>query len=390
MSGFTVVLTKECRDNIRDRRTIISSFSLAILGPLLFVGLMALVLNTTIGESREGFDLTVVGAEHAPGLVDYLRTQNLQLEPTQLDDPRQAVTDGVYDLVLVIDDVYPEHFSSGQIASIALIYDSSSMGKARRNFVLARQIIAAYGRQIGMLRLHLRGIDPAITQPLRIDEIDTASAAARALSILATLPYLLVLVIFMGGFYLAIDATAGEREHGSLEPLLTQPISRSQLVLGKLGAAAIFSAVSLALFLFSLGVSVPFVPLAQLGMSLHIGVMACLQIFAVSIPLMIFGAALLTVAASFAKSYKEAQTYLTIVILLPTLPLIVTQLLNLEPSNALMLVPSLSQANLIGDIIKGENLSWLRIGLSVAGTGGMAALLCALAVRMYRREQILI
>ena len=390
MSGFAVVLAKECRDNIRDRRTIISSFSLAIFGPLLFAGLIALVLNTTIGESRDGFSLTVVGAGNAPGLMAYLGTQNLQLTEADLDDPRQSVIDGTHRLVLVIDDDYPERFTSGQIAPVALIYDSSSTGKARRNLSIARQIIAGYGQQIGMLRLHLRGIDPAITQPIRVHETDTASGAARALSILAVLPYLLVLLIFMGGFYLAIDATAGEREHGSLEPLLTLPITRSQLVLGKLAAAALFSAVSLVLFLISLRLSVPFVPLQQIGMSLEIGVVACVQIFAVSIPLMVFGAALLTVAASFAKSYKEAQTYLTMVILLPTLPLVVTQLLNIEPSDALMLVPSLSQASLISDIIKGEALSYTRIGLSVLGTGGTAALLCALAVHLYRRERILI
>ena len=390
MSGFAVVLAKECRDNIRDRRTIISSFSLAIFGPLLFVGLIALVLNTTIGESREGFSLTVTGAANAPGLMAYLGTQNVQLTETDLDDPKQAVIEGTHPLVLVIDDDYPERFTSGQMASVALVYDSSSTGKARRNVSIARQIIAGYGQQIGLLRLQLRGIDPAITQPIRVHETDTASSAARALSILAILPYLLVLLIFMGGFYLAIDATAGEREHGSLEPLLTLPITRNQLVLGKLAAATIFSAVSLVLFLVSLRVSVPFVPLQQIGMSLDISIVACLQIFAVSIPLMVFGAALLTVAASFAKSYKEAQTYLTMVILLPTLPLVVTQLMNVEPSNALMLVPSLSQASLIADIIKGDPLSITRIGLSVFGTGAAAALLCALAVQLYRRERILV
>jgi len=390
VSGFSVVLAKECRDNIRDRRTIISSFSLAALGPVLFVALMSLVLNSTLGESKEPFGLVVNGAEHAPGLVDYLRTQNIDIREVTLEDPRGAVEAGLHDLILTVDADYGKRFASGDVASVTLTYDSSGMGKTRRNAMATRQLIAGYGQQIGMLRLQLRGVDPTISQPLAVSEIDVASPAARALAILATLPYLLVLIIFMGGFYLAIDATAGEREHESLEPLLTQPVSRGQLVLGKLVAASVFSAVSLALFLTSLALSIPFVPLQQIGMSLQIGFLDCLTIFALSVPLMLFGAALLTVVASFAKSYKEAQTYLTMVVLIPTLPLIITQLLNLQPTDTLMLVPSISQASLISEVIKGEPLSASAVAVSAVSTTVLAALLSWLAMRLYQRERILV
>ncbi|MEZ5558229.1 MAG: ABC transporter permease [Pseudomonadales bacterium] len=390
MSGFLVVLAKECRDNIRDRRTIISSFSLAILGPAAFAGLMALVLTTTVGESREPFELVVVGAGNAPNLVRYLGQQNVTLSERELAEPREAVENGIYDLVLVIGADYGERLLAGEVAPVELIYDSSALGKSRRNQLLARQMLAAYGQQLGLLRLQLRGVDPRITAPLYVEEVDVASPAARALSVLATLPYLLVLVIFMGGFYLAIDATAGEREHGSLEPLLSQPIARAQLVLGKLVAASLFSAASLGLFLLSLAISVPLVPLEQIGMSLSISALTCLQIFGVAVPLILFGAALLTVVASFAKSYKEAQTYLTVVILVPTVPLIITQLLNLEASTPLMLVPSLSQASLITALIKGEDLDWGHLALSYLSTSTLAAVLAWVAIRLYRRERILI
>ncbi|HEY5644578.1 MAG TPA: ABC transporter permease subunit, partial [Pseudomonadales bacterium] len=220
--------------------------------------------------------------------------------------------------------------------------------------------------------------------------MDTASPAARALTVLATLPYLLVLVVFMGGFYLAIDATAGEREHGSLEPLLCQPVSRSQLVLGKICSASLFSAASLVLFLLSLTIALPFAPLHRIGMSLEIGLVKCLAIFAVTIPLMVFGAAVLTTAASFAKSYKEAQTYLTLVVLVPTLPLILTQLTNVEPSAWLMLVPSLSQSLLIGQLIIGEAIQPGHLVISLLATGLVAAGVVRLAILLYSRERILI
>ena len=390
MRGFMTVLRKECTDNMRDRRTIISSFSLALLGPALFVGLMAFVLNTALGTSTDEVALTVVGSENAPQLVSYLEQQNTEISREELEDPKQAVIDGSHDLILVIPETYAERFSNGEINSLPLIYDSSSLGKARRNYNQVRDMIRRFAQGIGFLRLQLRGVDPSITAPVLVQEVDTASPAARALTILATLPYLLVLVIFMGGFYLAIDTTAGEREHGSLEPLLSQPTSRTQLVLGKITATSIFGAMSLVLFLASLAVAVPFVPLHKIGMSLEIGLGASVGIFLVALPLIFFAASLLTVVASFAKSYKEAQTYLTIVILVPTMPLIIAQLLGVEASTLLMLVPSLSQSTLISDLIVGEPVEWLHLVVSALTTGTLGAGLAWLAISLYRRESILI
>lgn len=390
MRGFMTVLRKECTDNIRDRRTIISSFSLALLGPALFVGLMAFVLNTALGTSTDAVVLTVVGSENAPQLVSYLEQQNTEISREELENPKQAVIDGSHDLILVIPETYARRFSNGEINSLPLIYDSSSLGKARRNYNQVRDMIRRFAQGIGFLRLQLRGVDPSITAPVLVQEVDTASPAARALTILATLPYLLVLVIFMGGFYLAIDTTAGEREHGSLEPLLSQPTSRTQLVLGKITATSIFGAMSLVLFLASLAVAVPFVPLHKIGMSLEISLGACVGIFLVALPLIFFAASLLTVVASFAKSYKEAQTYLTIVILVPTMPLIIAQLLGVEASTSLMLVPSLSQSTLISALIIGEPVEWLHLVVSAITTGTLGAGLAWLAISLYRRESILI
>ena len=390
MTGFRAVLNKECKDNIRDRRTIISSFSVAVLGPALFVALMAFVLDSTLGEASDPVDITVVGGEHAPQLVAHLESQNAKITHKELADPRQSVVSGAETLVLVIPAGFPDAFRRGEVASLPLIYESSGIGKARRNYLLAQQMILGYSQITGLLRLQLRGVDPTVATPILVQEVDVASPAARALGIMATLPYLLVLVIFMGGFYLAIDATAGEREHGSLEPLLAQPISRTQLVLGKVTATAIFSGASLALFLLSLTLSLPYVPFHKVGMSLQIDAQTALAAFLLAVPLIFFAAALLNVAASFAKSYKEAQTYLTFVILIPTLPLVITRILNVDSSTLLMLIPSLSQGTLINDLIAGNAIQWPHLVASVASTTALAGLLTLLAVHLYRRERILI
>lgn len=390
MNGFRSVLNKECKDNIRDRRTIISSFSVAVLGPAVFVALMVFVLESTLGELSDPVALTVVGGEQAPQLMTHLAAGNAELAHKSLDDPRAAVIAGEESLVLVVPDDFGTRFRAGEVAPVTLIYESSDIGKARRNYAMVQRLILSYSRTIGLLRLQLRGVDPTLATPITVQQTDVASPAARALGVMATLPYLLVLVIFMGGFYLAIDATAGEREHGSLEPLLAQPISRVQLVLGKVTATAVFSAASLALFLTSLALSLPYVPFHRVGMSLQLDVMTAWAAFLIALPLIFFAAALLNVAASFAKSYKEAQTYLTFVILIPTLPLVITRIMDVDSSLELMLIPSLSQGTLINELIAGDTLRWSHLAASVGATTAMAAALTALAVHLYRRERILI
>ena len=387
--SFGVVLKKECIDNIRDRRTILSSFSLALIGPIFFVGIMVFVLERALGESDDAIAFSVVGAEYAPELMAYLEQKDTEIERLTAQTPTDLVKNGDHTLVLVISPDYADRYAEGSQNTLALIHDSSQLSSTRRHLSILRGYISTYSRTIGLLRLQLRGVDPTLTRPITTQEIDVASPAARALTILGSLPYFLVLAIFMGGFYLAIDTTAGEREHGSLEPLLTQPVSRVQLVLGKIGATTVFGAASLTIFLVSLYFAVPFVPFERIGMALEIGPQQLVPIFLISLPLLVFAAGLLTSVASFAKSYKEAQTYLTMVILVPTLPLIFAQLTNLDTSLGLMLVPSLSQATLMADIIKGETVEALHVVTSVVTTTLYAAFLAWLSIYLYRREQIL-
>jgi sodium transport system permease protein len=389
MSGWSTVFVKEFIDNVRDRRTLFSSFSIAILGPVFFVGMMVFVLERALGESDEAVAFGVVGAEYAPQLMAYLDQQNTIVSRVEAAQPKALVTSGAHKIVLVINSDYAERYSRGNVNTLILIHDSSEISATKRNLAQLRGHINQYARTVGMLRLWLRGLDPSISNPIATQEVDVASPAARALTILASLPYFLVLVIFMGGFYLAIDTTAGEREHGSLEPLLTQPISRAQLVIGKIAATSVFGMLSLLIFLVSLYFAVPFVPFERIGMALEIGIRQLLPVFFISIPLILFAASLLTMVASFAKSYKEAQTYLTIVVLVPTLPLIVAQLMNVETTLSIMFVPSLSQSNLMADLIKGETVEAAHVVVSMLTTSLCAGLLAWVAIILYRRERIL-
>ncbi|MEM7217880.1 MAG: ABC transporter permease [Pseudomonadota bacterium] len=389
VAHVATVARKEIADNLRDRRSLLSAFSIAVLMPALFIGMLLFIINQAVGGAASRVEAHVVGAANAPALIDWLRSNSVELTEVELDDPRAAVRDGDLKLVLVIPDDFAAGFNAGQ-GHVQLIHDSSKLGDSARHHAQLSAYLNAYGRMIGRLRLQLRGVDPRIVDAIDTYSIDTATPAARALGVLATFPYLLALVIFMGGFYLAVDTTAGERDHGQLEPLLSLPVERRDLVLGKLLAVATFSVLALAAFLLTFAIALPFVPLHRIGMNLTLGPAKALGVLITCIPLSLLAAGMLMVVASFAKSFKEAQTYLSFVIFIPTLPLIVTSLMGTDPSLVTMFVPSLSQALLTSELLSGAATPALWIVVSVVTTLCVALLFFALAVRLYRSERLLV
>jgi sodium transport system permease protein len=195
--------------------------------------------------------------------------------------------------------------------------------------------------------------------------------------------------MLMGGMYLAIDTTAGERERGSLEPLLTVPVKRAHLIYGKILATCAYMTLSLTLTVTAFAIALRFVGLEQFGMSLNFGPLVALKVVLFSLPLVPLGAALMTIVAAFTRSYREAQTYLGLVLLIPTLPLVLASMLGLQPTARLMAVPSLSQHFLITSLLRDEPVSGGYLALSVAVTLAVGATLMLIAGRLYDREALL-
>jgi sodium transport system permease protein len=195
--------------------------------------------------------------------------------------------------------------------------------------------------------------------------------------------------MLMGGFYLAIDTTAGERERGSLEPLLSLPVSREALILGKILATAAYMAISLLLTLIAFSVVLLFVPLEALGMSANFGPRIVLGIFVVMVTFVPVGAGLMTVVASFTRSNREAQTWLSFVMMIPMAPVLLAVVNNTKPSVALMAVPSLSQHLIATGLMRGDEIAIGHVAVSLASTLTLGALLIWVATRLYRREAIL-
>jgi sodium transport system permease protein len=379
-----LVFIKEFIDHLRDRRSVLGSFILPIMGPLILWGVFQLILD--LQRDRE-LEVPVVGREHAPRLLSYLEANGAQLLPAPAD-PEEAVRSGDADMVLVIDPDYPARYSAGKSAKIQLIVDESR-NDSHKNVRRVERILLSYSQSLAALRLIARGLSPEVAAPVELEEIDLATPEKLAANLLNMVPLFLMLAALVGGMNVAIDTTAGERERGSLEPLLLNPVRRLSLVLGKwLATVAASTLVALATLLGFM-ITVHFLPLEELGMKMLFGPYQALVMFAAVWPLALFGSGLQMLIATFARSFKEAQTYLNLLNLLPMAP---SMFLMLKPAQSewwMLPLPTMAQVGTVVDVMRGEAVpGWhlAVIGLSSLLYTGLC-LVCL--VRLLGKERII-
>jgi sodium transport system permease protein len=391
MRALLKVFAKEFLENLRDRRTLISALVFGpLFGPILFGAMVSRMLNQSLVESDEPLKITLSGAEHAPNLVSFLESHGVTLVFTALTEAAARVTvkRGTTAVVLIVPDDYAPRFAAALPAPLLLVADSSD-SQTRKIAERLRALLGGYGSGIAQLRLQVRGVDPLLAVPVAVNEIDVTTPAGRAVVVLGFMTYFVLFSVLMGGLYLAIDSTAGERERGSLEALLSLPVARSALVGGKILATCAYMCLSLAINLTAFVFVFRFVPLERLGMSANLGAGTALEFFAICLPFVPLGAALMTFVASFTRSYREAQTYLTSVLLVPTLPIAFASIYSLKTKSALMFIPSLSQHLLMTSVLKDEPIAPLDVLVSAGSALGIALLLIVLTARHWRRETML-
>lgn len=389
MNALGVVFRKELIDTLRDRRTMLVSLIMGpLLAPALMLGLFTLVGAKQVERAEKPLELPVDGQAHAPSLVGWLQGRGVRVRPAPAD-PEAALRAQDVDVVLRVPERYPQQWRASKPAAIEIVFDSSR----EQPRVAARRLEAlleAYDRQVGALRLVARGIHPSTAQPLAVAHRDVATAENRMGMALAFLPYLLILSGFLGGAHLAMDATAGERERQSLEPLLANPVPRGLIMAGKLVAASTFALIMLGITLVSFKVGFQLMPSERIGFKLDLSWLAVAKIYLLLIPMVMFGSGLLTLLSATAKSYKEAQSYMSLLMLLPMLPSIILAVNPVKTELWMLAVPFLTQNQMITKIVRSDSVTgdqWLVALLS--------SLVCALAVwwlaaRLYRREQLAI
>ncbi len=386
--GAGVVFRKEVVDNLRDRRSVSSALLYPLLGPVLIVALLAFLGRTTSEKAEKPLELPIAGAEHAGILVDFLEQQGVQPQDPP-SDPEAAVRAGDVDLVLEVPEGWGEAFAAGRPATVRLIVDESRQSSSV-NVRRTERLLGQFGDTFGALRLLARGVDPVITQPLAIETVSMATDQSRAATLLGAAPYFILLSIFIGGMYLAIDATAGERERGSLEPLLITPVPRSALVLGKYAAVLLFTTVALIETLIAFAVVLNLVPLeTYIGIRVRVDFGALAGIFLLSLPIVFLAGGLQMVIATFTRSFKEAQTYLSLLPLVPALPGLFLAFAPVKAQMWHMLIPTFGQQLLINQLFRGEAVVATHAIVSAVATLALSAAVVLLAIRLYRREAML-
>jgi sodium transport system permease protein len=385
------VFAKEFGENLRERRTL---FSALILGPLLAPVLFAVALKVGIQQGIVKSDLPVTlavsHAERAPHLLAFLHQYGVTIRAVGLSDEaaRSATREHRESAVLMIPQDFGRELSSGDPAPLVLYADSSDAAN-RQDVTRVKVLLEQYSLLVARLRISARGIDPLVLSPIVVQNIDVSTPASRSVLWLGTLSYLVLLTMLMGGMYLAIDTTAGERERGSLEALLTVPVKRQHLIYGKILATCAYMTLSLILTVCAFAAVLQLIGLERFGMSANLGPLVALKMVLCCLPLVPLGAALMTIVAAFTRSYREAQTYLGLVLLVPTLPLAFAGMLGLRPTAALMTVPSLSQHFLITSLLRDESLPLAYTAVSVLTTLAVGAVLMLVAGRLYDREALL-
>jgi sodium transport system permease protein len=389
--AIAVVFAKEVLENLRDRRVVFSAFFFGVLlAPIIFAVTTTLASQRVVRSQEQPLKVPVVGAQHAPNLIRFLKENGVEIDEIEanVDEAIEEVRAGHREFVLRIGQEYVDKLQAGEPAPLELVVDTAN-GQAAAGMERARRLLESYGHQLAALRLLVRGISPGVVQPVDVRMLDVATPAGRSLLLLGMLTYFCFMSTLVGGFYLAIDTTAGERERGSLEPLLALPVHRAELIIGKMLATAAFMCVSLALTLPAFAIALRFIPLEALGMSANFGFAVTAKMFLIMATFIPLGAGLMTVVASFTRSNREAQSWLSLVYIVPLAPILFAVVNGTKATPALVAIPSLGQHLIATDLMRGDRIPLLHVAICATSSLLAGLLLVWLAVRLYEREGIL-
>ncbi len=397
------VAGKDVLSTLRDTRAIVSNLLIPlILLPVVMLGLPFLLGGLFLRETTTVTPLGALGLEHAPAeLIALVEAQAATLE--RVDDPEAAVREDRYPAAIAIPEGIREALAAGEPVTLDVYRKTGNM-RSELNAGKLEAAVAGYRQQLVSERLELAGIDPALLEPLRIQARDASTEAERSSGQLSWLiPFFIAIWALTGGQMAAIDATAGEKERGTLEVLLVAPVRRAEVVVGKFLATTLFGlwAAVMAIIGFVVGGLVLrslFLPGLDAASAEMVGMMggqltitptmvALLVVSAVLLAALI--AAVLIGVAMFARSFKEAQTYvapLSFLLILPAIGLQFRDLIGI--GEALYWVPMLNAMVLMDDAVKGAAtlngvvITWLSLSLAIAA-------LLAFALRNFKREDVL-
>jgi sodium transport system permease protein len=386
MSGvLATVFAKELRDALRDRRTAIMVFVASILtGPVTLV-LVAQFISG-LEEKAATLKVRLVGRENAPALVNFLERNDVEIEAAP-SDYAGKIREGRLDAVIVVPKDFDERYLAGDDARLEIVYDNSraESGPAIRQ---AERLLRAFNRESGVLRMMSRGVSPDLTEPVKVDHVNTATPRQKGAFILFLIPMFAILSPLLGGMTIAIDSTAGERERGSLEPLLANPVRVWRVVAGKWLAAWTFACGVAALTLAGFVVAAGFYAGKRLAALMTFGVPELALFLAIVVPFAAMTAALQMLISTYGRSYREAQTYVSYLATLISFVPLVVLFSGMKDELWQLWVPVLGQQVVLTRIVRGDALGPADWAVPSLVAVAIAVGAVALVARLLREERI--
>jgi sodium transport system permease protein len=392
MLTILVVFAKEVIDHMRDRRSILVAMIYPLLGPLL-LGLLFTFVGSRLnphGPTDPAGRPTPVAAwvvhrAGAPDLAHYLEAHGVTLRDGPAD-PAGAVQRSELPFVLV----FPRQAAANDKdpLEVRLVTNPSRFDSIMATGRIV-DLLHAYDRDRTAAKLRAAGVPESLLTSLRIVAQNVGNASSLAVTMFSMIPPFVMFTLFIGGVHVILDSTNGERERGSFEPLMINPVTRWQVLTGKVGAGFVFTLMTLGVQVCAFWLMLRLVPSQSLGLATPPGLLRLLSVGLVCLPVALLAVATQLIVSAVTRSPKEAQTYLG---LLPLVPGIAGMVLALSPvrlQSLLAAIPTFGQTLLMGQIVRSELVSFRMVAVSVVATLIASLLLLALAFRLYQREEIL-
>ncbi len=386
MRAAAIVFLKELRDALRDRRTLFMVLvSSVAIGPLVLVLVSALVSG--VEKRAEAREVVVEGLEHAPTLRNYLERQTYTLRAAPEGWERELRESRLGDPVLRVPAGFEAALARGE-APVLELFSHAGNQRARGSVGRIQALLAGFNQEQATLRLAFRGVAPALLEAVRVEERDLADPAARAAQLTTLVPYFVLMAVLYGALGAALDTMAGERERGSLEPLLMNPASRVALVAGKWGAVAAVAMLIAVLSAFSFLPAQWLLRSETLAALFRFGAAEAVAFVVVILPLAGALSALLMAIAIRSRSVKEAQANTTVLVLaVSLLPLV--SVFNQEGQAPWHLwTPALAQVTLMGRVLRGEAIGLAQALPPLRVCGLLAAAALAFVARRLSRAAL--
>src|SRR6478736_2954844 len=397
---IVTVYLKELKDSLRDRRTLISMIVIpTLIMPLLMFGAGFVMSKVVKTAKEEATTLVLLGGTDSPGIVTALKAEPRLRIVEAVGDYKTMISEKRVRLAVEIPPGFEASLRSGAPQTVTLYHYEGEM-KSGMGVGGVEKFFRNLREKTVEKRLADRGLASDLIKPFEVKRQNVAPPEKVGGNLIGGLvPYIIIILSFTGAMYPAIDLTAGEKERGTMETLLCSPVNRVNIVLGKFLMVMTASVATIAFTLLSMSVTIIAGGTLLMGDPVKMGAggggfvpvidpAGVIGVFAMIAPVALFFAALLLTISLFAKSYKEAQSYVSPLIAVVIMPAMMGMLPGIELSAKTALIPILNLSLVCKEMLSGV-WHWNYIGLIFGSTALYAAGAVALCVRMFNREDVI-